>query len=237
MEKKIKAVLFDLDGTLLPMDQEQFVRIYFREVVAKFGKKYGGEKIIDAVWKGTGAMVQNDGSKLNFDAFWDYFAAVYGREALEDIPQFDAFYTNEFNKSIEACSINEWPKKIVELLKQKGYDLILATNPIFPPEATMNRMQWPGLRPEDFRHITHYKNSHYCKPNPEYYREIMKTCGLEPTECMMIGNDVREDMCAGSLGMETFLVTDCLINSENADITPYRKGSIKDLYDFTAAEM
>jgi FMN phosphatase YigB (HAD superfamily) len=138
---------------------------------------------------------------------------------------------------MEACSINEWPKKIVELLKQKGYDLILATNPIFPPEATMNRMQWPGLRPEDFRHITHYKNSHYCKPNPEYYLEIMKTCGLKPTECMMIGNDVREDMCAGKLGMETFLVTDCLINTQNADITPYRRGSIKDLYDFVAAEM
>ncbi len=237
MEKKIKAVLFDLDGTLLPMDQEKFVKIYFRELVKRFGAKYGGEKLIQTVWQGTGAMVENDGSAVNRDVFWRFFAGVYGEDALEDMPEFDDFYLNEFSRAIEACFITEWPKAAVELLKEKGRRLILATNPIFPPAATINRMQWPGLSPEDFEYITHYENSRYCKPNPDYYREIMELRGLEPRECMMVGNDAYEDMSAGELGFETYLITDCLINTKNRDISRYKKGSMQEFCDFVKENM
>ena len=69
-----------------------------------------------------------------------------------------------------------------------------------------------------------------CKPNPQYYREITGRLGLDPARCLMIGNDVAEDMIAKTLGMDTFLVTDCLINSKNEDLSGYRRGTLQELY-------
>ena len=54
----IKAILFDLDGTLLPMDQDEFTKGYFKLLAAKLAP-YGYEPktLIDTVWAGTAAMV------------------------------------------------------------------------------------------------------------------------------------------------------------------------------------
>ena len=59
---KITTVLFDLDGTLLPMDQDTFIKAYFGGLAQKmipYG--YDGEKLIDAIWEGTKAMITNTG--------------------------------------------------------------------------------------------------------------------------------------------------------------------------------
>ena len=70
-----------------------------------------------------------------------------------------------------------------------------------------------GLADTDFDWVTDYENSHYCKPNPDYYREILTRFALDPRQCVMIGNDMEEDMQpAAELGMARFLITDCLIN-------------------------
>ena len=75
----IKAVLFDLDGTLLPMDQDVFVKAYFSGIAAKlapFG--YEPKALIDAIWAGTVKMIKNDGRITNEEAFWNCFISVYG---------------------------------------------------------------------------------------------------------------------------------------------------------------
>ena len=107
--------------------------------------------------------------------------------------------------------------------------MILATNPIFPQVATYSRIRWAGLDPDDFTFITTYENSSYCKPNVEYYREIVEKMNLDPHQCLMIGNDVEEDMVSANLGMDSYLVTNCLINSKNKDLSNYQKGSMNDL--------
>lgn len=50
----------------------------------------------------------------------------------------------------------------------------------------------------------------------------------------MVGNDVKEDMIAESLGMKVFLLTDCLINREGQDISRYRHGSFDCLSEYFA---
>lgn len=109
--------------------------------------------------------------------------------------------------------------------KKKGYRVVLATNPLFPAIATQTRIGWAGLTPEDFELYTTYENSGFCKPNPEYYKEILGKLQLSPEECVMIGNDVSEDMIAKDLGMKVFLITDCLLNKENKDISVFPNGS------------
>ena len=130
------------------------------------------------------------------------------------------------------CGFEPMAAQIVGWLKKKGIRVVLATNPLFPSIATENRIRWAGLQPEDFEYFTTFENSHYCKPNPDYYREILEQLSLKPEECLMVGNDVREDMVTEQLGMKTFLLTDCLINKENIDISQYPNGGFAQLHTY-----
>ena len=181
-------------------------------------------------------MVKNDGTKSNEYAFWKRFSAFYGEKALADKPLFDAFYSNEFQRAHELCGYNPKAAEAVRLAKEIGLRVVLATNPIFPAVATESRIRWAGLTPADFELYTTYENIGFCKPNPSYYLEITSRLNVAPEECLMVGNDVTEDMAAKSAGMEVFLLTDCLINREKKDIAQYRHGDFDRLLGFLREE-
>ncbi len=231
-----KMILFDLDGTLLPMDQEMFVKAYFAGI-AKKAAPYGyhHEEIVKTIWTGTAAMVKNNGDDTNENVFWKVFADRYGEDALKDQAVFDEFYLNEFEVVRNSCGFNPKSRECINLLKDMGYRIALATNPIFPAVATQARIRWAGLTTDDFELYTTYENSRHCKPNPEYYLDILKDLQVSPEDCLMVGNDVEEDMVAGELGMKVFLLTDCLINKHNKDITKYPHGTFDDLIAFINA--
>lgn len=229
----MKAVLFDLDGTLLPMDQEVFVKDYLGRMAAFLTPHgYNPEKLIKAVWKGTGAMVKNDGKARNEDVFWAVFDRVMERDGRADNALFDEFYRGEFQKSRNSCGFQPAAAPAVREIRDMGYRVILATNPLFPAIATLSRIRWAGLEPENFERITTYENARFCKPNPDYYREILGKLNLNPSDCLMVGNDVDEDMVVETLGMKAFLLTDCLINRTQADISRYPKGSFPELLQY-----
>ena len=230
---QIKTVLFDLDGTLLPMDQDVFIKAYFGGIAKRLAPHgYDPQKLIEGIWAGTKAMVKNDGSTTNEEAFWRTFEGLFGARVRNDIPHFDAFYSENFDAARESCGYTSNARKIIDLLHQNGIGTVLATNPIFPAIATEKRMSWVDLSPADFLLYTTYENSRHCKPNPDYYRDIMNTLSLDPTECLMVGNDVGEDMIAEHLGMQVFLLTDCIINKANEDISKYPHGNFDDLTAF-----
>ena len=222
----ITTILFDLDGTLLPMNQEAFTTGYFK-LLAKKLAPYGYEpkSLVDAIWAGTAAMVKNDGSCTNEQAFWKKFAAIYGEEKCQsDQGLFENFYANEFSAAQEICGFTLAAAETVRRLKARGVRVALATNPIFPHIATEQRIRWAGLAPEDFALYTTYENSTFCKPNPAYYLEVARTLGVKPEECLMVGNDATEDLAAREAGMDVFLLTDCLINTKNRDISACPRG-------------
>lgn len=222
----VKTILFDLDGTLLPMDQDIFVQSYFKRLAIKLAPLgYESKQLFDCIWKGTGAMILNDGSCLNEEAFWKVFAAIYGKDSLKDKPHFDAFYHNEFQQVQNDCGFNPAAAQCIRLFKSMGLRLALATNPIFPAVATQSRMRWAGLEESDFELYTTYENSRFCKPNLDYYQDILQQLGCDAQDCLMVGNDVSDDMVAEQLGMKVFLLTDCLINKEDVDISRYPNGS------------
>ena len=229
----IKAILFDLDGTLLPMDQDEFIKAYFGLLAKKLAPLgYEPQALIDGIWKGTAAMIKNDGSCTNEEAFWNCFSALLGEYVRQDEPIFAEYYRNEFQNVKNVCGFDPRARELIDWLKTKPYQRILATNPLFPAIATQSRIRWAGLTPEDFSYYTTYENSRFCKPNPAYYLEILEKNGLKPEECLMVGNDVGEDMITRELGMQVFLLTDCLINKQNADISQYPNGGFPELADF-----
>ena len=222
----IKAVLFDLDGTLLKMDQDEFVKTYFKYLAIHLAPRgYEADKLLKVFWAGVAAMTANDGSCSNEDAFWKVFTAAYGVNSIEDKPYIDEFYKNGFNQVEAVCGKYKEAKEIIMLVKEKGKIPVLATNPLFPHTATENRMRWAGLEPSDFVEYTTYENCHYCKPNPKYYEELLQKLGLKLEECIMVGNDVEEDMVpTKQLGMQNFLLTNCLINKNEKDISEIPQG-------------
>ena len=226
----INTILFDLDGTLLPMDQEKFVNGYFKMLAAKLAPYgYEPQQLINAILAGIEAMIKNDGSHLNEDAFWKRFVEIYGDKVLADKPVFEDFYKNEFQDARSFCGFNPKAAETVRSLKDKGYRVVLATNPLFPSIATESRIRWAGLEPSEFDLYTTYENTSYCKPNLDYYRDILKRIDCRPEECLMVGNDVGEDMVVEALGLQVFLLIDCLINTQKKDITAYPHGSFEQL--------
>lgn len=233
---KTKVILFDLDGTLLPMDQNVFVKAYFGGIAKRLaGYGYEPNALIDGIWKGTYAMIKNDGRKRNEEVFWDTFASMFGEKARADEPQFNQFYVEDFDKVQLSCGFNPKAAPTIKALKERGFTLALATNPIFPSIATEKRMKWAGLDKEDFALFTTYENARYCKPNLEYYKEILSQLGVSAEECLMVGNDVAEDMVAEKLGMKVFLMPACLLNKDGKDVSAYPQGDFDDLLAYVDA--
>ena len=229
----LKAVFFDLDGTLLPMDQNLFVKSYLGSFAQKLiPHGYDPKQFVQAVWMGVSAMVQNDGKRYNETLFWEQFEKIYGQKAFDDMPLMDEFYQKDFDKSKEVCGFNPNAKLVVDKIKEMGLKVVLATNPIFPAIATQKRMSWAGFTPDDFEFYTTYENSRFCKPNPAYYNDILAQLDLKAEECLMVGNDVAEDMVAQKLGFKVFLLPACLINMDNKDISCYPQGDFNDLLDY-----
>ena len=229
----IKAVLFDLDGTLLPMDQDAFIKAYLGGMAKKLAPHgYNPDELVKAVYAGMKAMTTNDGSNTNEVAFWNAFTSILGEKVRDDLPIFDDFYRNEFQDVKNICGFLPEAAQTVCKLKGMGYRVALATTPMFPSIATESRIRWAGMQPEDFEIFTTYEHYHFCKPNLNYYKELIEKMGLQPEECLMVGNDVGEDMITEELGMKVFLMPADLINKVGKDIAQYPQGGFAELLKY-----
>jgi len=228
----IKNIFYDLDGTLLPMDMDEFTKTYFGILCKKlvpYG--YDPEALISNIWTGTKAMVLNDGSKTNEDAFWDEFEKKMAG-SKKDKYLFEDYYKNEFNQAQSVVHPDDRIPALIKLCKEMGFKQTLATNPLFPEVATKSRIKWARLDEEDFETYTSYEDCHFCKPNPNYFLEVCERVGAKPEETLMVGNDVDEDMIAETLGMKVFLITKFMLNKHNKDINCYPHGDWDDLLEF-----
>jgi len=230
----IQTVLFDLDGTILPLDQDIFIKTYFGLLAKTLAPRYPAERLMPAMMAGVEAMLRNNGETTNETVFWKTFSAVYGEDMTGDLSTFDSFYRNEFHGAKAVCGYNPKAAETVRKLKEMGFCVALATSPVFPAVATEARIRWAGLEPRDFAYITTYENSHFCKPNPAYYREVAAALNCPPEACLMVGNDVVDDMEAERVGMKVYLLTDNLLNREGRDIHRYPQGGYDDLMTLLA---
>lgn len=229
---RFNTVLFDLDGTLLPINGEAFEAIYFKGLSSYFLDKYEPKEFIKLIWTATKAMVMDTSSKTNEEAFMESLQSLVKEDITWMQERFNQFYLNEFDQIRVAVTPNISIQNAVKLLKEKGYRLVIATNPMFPKIAIEKRIEWTGCDRDDFEYVTSFEKNHYCKPQLKFYEEVVNDCGLNPNECLMVGNDINEDMIVSKLNMSTYLITNHVIQSDSIPDTVTYSGDYDDFYQF-----
>lgn len=225
--------MFDLDGTLLPVGQDFFYNDYPDAAAPYFAHVTDSKTFRDALLQSTWDMVNNLNPRLpNLEAFRLSFEPKLGQdwEVLWSI--FDRFYNEGFPKLQSLVPRTEIARKVVKQCLDQGWQIILATNPIFPVDAVKERMRWCMVDDLPWQFITTLEHMHFCKPHIQYYQEILDRMELEPENCVMIGNDMQEDMVASRLGIKTILVEDFCINrncEENGIFEPDMRGKLEDV--------
>lgn len=224
----INTILFDLDGTLLPMDTDKFMKLYFYHMGIHFDGWIDPKLLAKNIMLSTEQMIKINDGRTNQDIFMEHFQTLVDKDINLYKDHFTLYYDTLFqhvkNSTYQSMEMIE----AVQILKDKGYELVIATNPLFPIIANYHRIKWAGFLPEDFSHITSFEENTSTKPHSAFYQEVLDKINKKPEECMMIGNDVSDDMAASKLGIKTYLLTNCLINEYKIDTKNMLQGSAQD---------
>lgn len=204
----IKAILFDLDGTLLPNDEGAFGKLYFSALTRKMTKYgYDPDRFILGMQSGAKAMILNNGEETNETVFKRAFNKVNDRDINKDEDLIIDFYNNEYKECYPALGKDIDTEECLKECRRKGLKVILASNPLFPRIAYLNRAIYNNLLEEYFDEITSYDLYHYAKPNPKYFQEILDRNNLHKEEVLFFGNDEEHDIKpAEEAGIKSYLV-------------------------------
>lgn len=228
----MNTILFDLDGTLLSMDAETFEKSYFNEIGKSFSDLMEPMELGKHIWGATKAMVSSLDERTNEQVFMEDFNIRVNNRLHEFWDRFDKFYDNEFLRVKSSVKPEEYMIKSIKILKEKGYNVAVVTNPLFPIKAIHHRIKWAGFEPKDFTYITSFEKNHYCKPQIKFYEEVLKDIDKAPDECLMVGNDTVEDLVARNIGIKTYLIKNNILNkSQKSYVTDY-EGNYEDFYKF-----
>lgn len=229
----IKTLLFDLDGTLLPNDIDIFIREYMKLLSRKIAHLIPPDKFVPRLLASTKAMVENiDKNTTNQEIFLNHFFKGIEMKEEELMPIFDEFYSQNFSNLKEYTQPDPCVLRMINKAFEKGFEVVVATNPVFPLTAIQQRLAWAGVDQFPYKLITSYEIMHFCKPNPQYYEEILEIIQRKPEACLMIGNDVEEDLVAQKVGLKTYLVEDCLIHRNGNELHTDYRGNLMDLENF-----
>lgn len=230
-----EAILFDLDGTLLDIDMNYFIPQYLKKMIM-MAKEFGikdPELMAKQILASTNVMINDlNPHTTNEEVFMQDFLAKFNhlsRDRAEEF--FHLFYTKGFPELREHAQAFPGIPEMMEGVFNKGYKVVIATNSVFPRIALEERLAWAGVGDFDYKLITSFEIMHFCKPQPAYYEEIANLVGVNPANCLMVGNDIGEDLPAGQIGMKTFLVEDRLID-KGIDLKPTWRGNLETLFNF-----
>ena len=192
---RVRAVLFDLDDTLLGNDMDRFLKGYFGLLAPHVAHLVPPDKFMPALLVATRTMVEHaDTTVTNQQAFMADFLPRVGRTAEEMSPVFESFYATRFGALRDLTQPRPQARAVVQAALDAGCDVVVATNPLFPDTAIRQRMEWANVADLPFKLVTSYEVMHSAKPHARYYGEIVERIGREPGDCVMVGDDWANDI-------------------------------------------
>jgi len=232
----LKALLLDLDDTLIDNPMDTFIPAYFGALETFVADVVAPGRFIEELLNATRAMGRNDGSGLsNEEVFAAAFYPALGVPRAEMEPLLERFYREAFPQLAPLTRPRPAAPPIIEWAQGRGLQVVIATNPLFPRSAIEERMAWGevGVDRFDFDLVTTYENSHATKSNPAYFREIVETLGRRPGECLMVGDNWGWDVvCAAEAGIPAYWIASDGSQSPQPAIETVGQG---DLDSFLAA--
>ena len=232
----IKNIFFDMDGTLIDCEIDKFIPPYKTALVKKFAYHPNCAGIVrDIIMESVKAMLANDGSHTNREAFIEYIRTCdsLGVTAEELENAMTDFYNEQYLDLQSVINPKPIMAEAVKMLQDKGYRLVVTTNPLFPLVALLRRLEWGGHKPEYFEFVTSYETSRYCKPDVRYYKQVIESLDVKPEETLIVGNDRREDVHAGKeAGLRAYYLTDTPIDNGTGTLPPDYKGNSNDFLEF-----
>jgi FMN phosphatase YigB (HAD superfamily) len=222
-------VLFDLDGTLLESRMEEaLLPQYFAQLSRRMADRLPAPAFIEHLMTATRAMMANDGRATNADVFAEVFYAHPAFPRAEVEPIFADFYARDFPLLQAHTRRKAEAREVVQRAFDAGYDVVIATNPLFPTTAVAQRLAWAGVADFPYRLVTGYEYSHASKPNLRYYRQILDDL-CHPAEACLVVGDEAWDMVAAQLGCPTFLVPSSATKSDADAYAPTYHGTLHDV--------
>ena len=201
----LKAVLLDLDNTMVLYDEPAFYESYFISICRMFSDIFTPDEFKTRVIRATMALRQNNGEMSNRRFFMNMFTEGCEEREDEIWQRFMQFYETEYHKIVVEVKVPDGLHDTLERMHRDGLKLVVASNPIFPLMVQHSRMDWADIEKSRFNLVTHIDNMSFVKPRTEYYLQICEKIGEDPAGCLMVGNDAVHDMVAGAVGMKTFL--------------------------------
>jgi HAD superfamily hydrolase (TIGR01549 family) len=227
---RLKAILFDLDGTLIDVDLNQFIPRYLKLLANSVAHLIPPKKLVPAILKASEFVNNNDGKIPNEEAFSNAFFPVEGHQKDEIQPVFDKFYEEEFKELQKFTKKKPEARKVIQTAFNKEYKVVIATTPVLPLTAIEQRLDWAGIGDFPYDLITSIENTYATKPNLLYYHLIFKYLNLSANECMMVGDEDKDMVCA-NLGSQTFLVSSSNTNLSAKTPEPTYKGNLIDIIE------
>ena len=231
VERMLKAILFDLDDTLLGNKTDTFLQTYFGVLGGYMKDKYDMGVLMPALLQSIQYVVKKpDFTQTNADQFWAYFAPQLNTTRAEIEPHFRAFYQERFSDVRPATQQRPVARELVHWCFEQGLHAVVATNPLFPAVAIEERLRWAGLPVAEtpFALVTTMENMFAAKPHAAYYEYILEKVACEPHEVLMVGDDMANDiMPAFSLGCHTFWLDH---EQEPDDQVPTETGTLAELF-------
>ena len=203
------TLLLDLDNTLLGNDMDNFLPVYLKSLSQRF-PQWPAEEFVRKLMAATQMMVRKNNPRFTLEECFDeVFYPSLGVEKSAVIENLNAFYEDEFPKLQFTTQPRSAAIRLVEQAFSAGYQVVIATNPIFPLAAIQHRLAWAGL-PIDrypFALVTSFERFHFSKPNPAYYAEILAQLGYPENPVAMIGDSLEEDLIpSASIGIPGLLI-------------------------------
>lgn len=222
---RLRGILFDLDGTLLQVDMQEFIPAY----IAGLGRHFDdcvnpgrfARAMRDAIQR---LFVPQGGAQGNRTRLLAHLAARLGLPAAAVASRFDRFAEDGLGDLASLVEPAPLARDILQFCFDRGWRVAIATNPVFPSSVVEARLRWAGIADFPFALVSSLENSRFCKPSPGYIHDLLACLELAPEECLMVGNDTEHDLAAVEAGIPTFLVDTWLVDRKGEFQADWRGG-------------